>query len=156
MWAAANRTLTEGTVPTDAVVSGNKITVYRGTTWSIPITGLGEIDIDDDVLYFTVKAKKEDTDASAKLQLRVGGADPGLLRFNGANATRGNGEIEITDATAGDVIVRVDESVTADAVPRSLQAPTMYYDFKHISGGVAEVKAPGLFVIEADVTRAIT
>jgi len=134
-------------------VSGTAITVYRGTTWIIPLTGLGDISTYD-TLYFSVKARVDDSDNDA--YLRVRNAAAGLERFNQAAPTAAtNGTITIDDAIAGDITITVQEIETQNISSRK----GLSYDVKGVDddGNVVLLSlGKGQFNIGGDVTRKIT
>lgn len=153
VWASASRTLTQGAASVTAAVSGDTITVYRGTTWSIALTGLGDISAYDTV-YFSVKHKVDDSDDNA--WLRVKDAASGLLRFmKAAPAAATNGTITIDDAVAGDITITINEAETAGVTVRD----DLYYDIKGVDNdGQVDLLSFGdkAFNISGDITRAIT
>lgn len=150
-WSSATRTLTQGAASIQAIVDGSDITVYRGTTWVISLTGLGSLS-NYDTIYFSVKRRTEDSEDNAIL--RVKNDANGLERFNkAAPVAATNGTITIDDAGNGDITITVQEGETAGA-------PTVgcVYDVKGVDddGQVDLLSSGGRFTIKADVTRAIT
>ena len=149
----STRTLTQAAANVIAAVSGSSITVYRGTTWSISLTGLGDISAYD-TIYFSVKEKLSDADSSA--YLRVRNAASGLERFNKAAPTAAaNGTIAIDDAGAGNITITVQEEETVNAP----LLDAFYYDVKGVDddGNVDLLSVgSGQFTVAGDVTRAIT
>ena len=153
VWTNSTRTLTQSAASVTAAVSGSTITVYRGTTWSISLTGLGDISTYDTV-YFSVKENLSDSDDNAIL--RVKNSASGLLRWNKAAVlTDTNGVITIDDAAAGNITITVLEAETASAPVASSYS----YDIKGVDNdGQTDMISIGLdsFVVAGDVTRAIT
>jgi len=136
---------------TDALTGAN-ISRRRGDTWSIEITGLGDL-TDQDKLWLTVKEldDEEADDADALLQITEG---DGLLVLNrSSDVTDTDASITIDDDAAGDITVAVAASVTAQ-LPRG----TYRYDLQKLEDEDeatenTETIAEGQFTISADVTR---
>lgn len=150
-WAGVAVTAGNEAASVVGVVSAGNITVYRGTTWTISLTGIGVLTAYDKV-YFTVKSQPSETDSQALLQAYNAAA--GLLVFNGATpAADTDGTVTIDDAGAGDITVTVQPGVTAAAPPG-----TYRYDVKGVDldGSVVELSAGGKFVVLSDITRATT
>jgi hypothetical protein len=143
--------LTTPVATVTAAVSGTTITVYRGTTWLINITGLGNISAYD-TIYFSVK--KFPTDEEADAVLRVYNDASGLLRFNGAEPIAAtNGFIIINDATTGDITITVKPAETVSAPAAS----ALDYDIKGVDdNGNVVLLAYGTesFAISPDITQA--
>lgn len=135
-----------------AAVSGTTITVYRGTTWVIALTGLGNISAYD-TIYFSVK--RYPTDSEDDAIVRVYNDASGLLRFNGAAPSAAtNGTITIDDATDGDITITIQEEET-DGAPI---LDCLDYDIKGVDDdGNVVMLAYGAekFTITADITQAI-
>lgn len=134
-------------ITTVNVVDGGTITVRRGTTWRIQLNGLGDI-ADREKLYLTFKLSKDHADSKAIAQWEE---TQGLLRFNGAAATAGDGEMEVQDEDEGDTLTTLEAEVSADA-PRITAG---HWDVKIVrDSGRVDVITEGELVITEDVTRA--
>lgn len=130
-----------------ATLTGDDITVRRGDSFSVTITGLGDIS-GRTKLWFTVKACAAGADASAIVQIEE---TAGLLYINGAAAgTPANGSITVDDAVAGDITVALDEVETA-----KLAAAALVYDVQVLDTGAVTTLAAGDALVTADVTRAV-
>jgi len=153
VWTNSTRTLTQSAASVTAAVSGDTITVYRGTTWTIALTGLGDISTYDKI-YFSAKASLDDADTEA--YLRVYNNASGLERINQAAPTAAtNGTITIDDAAAGDITITINEAETTGLPIIS----GLSYDIKGIDNdGDVDLISIGSkeFNIAGDVTRAIT
>lgn len=149
----ASVSLTTPVASVTAAVTGSTITVYRGTTWIISLTGLGNISAYD-TIYFSVK--RYPTDSEADAIVRVYNNASGLLRFNGAEPSAAtNGTITIDDATDGDITITIQEAETDDAPV----IDCLDYDIKGVDDdGNVVMLAYGAekFTITADITQAIT
>ena len=148
VWNYSARTLTQSAASVVAVVAGTSVTVTRGDTWVISITGLGAL-TSRTKLWFTAKRATGDADAEAILQLEE---TAGLVYANGAapsDPTKGT--LAVTDVAAGDITVTVDETVTDDAEIRS----GMFYDIQVLIAGVVSTLSSGTFAVSGDVTRAV-
>lgn len=132
-----------------AVSSSGAVSVYRGTTWNVPLTGLPDMS-DYDTVYLTIKRRLEDEDEDAIMQLST---DGGLLILNGATAaTAANGTLTKNGTTGLDAWV--EESETATVAPW-----TYYYDVKGVDadGDTAMLAHPALlWSVVADVTRKVS
>jgi hypothetical protein len=155
VWGYATRTLTNIS-STASTVNGSTLTLYRGASWSIALTGLGNI-TGYSKLWFTVKTLTKHTDAQSVVQVledsATAGVD-GLTYLNGAPASDGaQGAITVNDATAGNITITLDEAASALLTP----ATKIHYDVKVLNSGTVTVLADGVgkFNISADVTRTI-
>ena len=134
---------------TATTVTSSEISDYRGDRWSISITSLGDISgRTGEKLYFTVKRDKvDDYDAAALVQV---GETTGLIRINGAAAgTAANASITVSDASAGDITIVVEETETAKLPVLN----DIYFDVKMVDSNGTKTLTNGTFNILADVTR---
>ena len=115
VWSYMPRTLTQAAFVIEAALVGDSLTIQRGDTLSLSITGLGDIS-GRDSLYFALKNNLNlDTDAQALLLLEEAA---GLTVLNGAaHATVADGSITIDDAVAGDITITIKPAATALLVP---------------------------------------
>jgi hypothetical protein len=149
VWAYAARTLTITAAQLAAVVAGTDLTLHRGDTWTISLTGLGNISTRTK-LWFTVKNSRRQTDAQAVLQIEE---TAGLLIVNGAVAgTAAHGAITVTDATLGNITITLDEAESALVVPGDSYSWDMQM---RTTAGAILTLTQGSAAIEADVTRAV-
>ena len=149
VWGHDTRTLTQSAASVAAAVAGSDITIHRGDTVTITVTGLGDIS-GRTKLWFTVKVKKHQPDAEAIIQIEE---TAGMIYVNGAAAAVSDrSTFTVDDEAAGDVTIVLDGADTVDLEPR----PDMYYDFQYLTAdGDPITKSPGSCDITADVTRAI-
>lgn len=84
------------------------LTWYVYDTVVQAFAGLGDLEQYDDIVL-TVKARLTDPDASALAQVS---RYAGLLIIDGAAATAANGDITVTDVSAGDLTVRIASAET--------------------------------------------
>lgn len=152
IWANADRTLTMTAAEAAAAISGSKITITRGDTLIVSITGLGSL-AGYVSLDFTVKDHRDDADSAAVVWVRknASGENDGLLIFNGAAGTAENGSITIDDEDAGDITIRVEAEETDDLVERD----NLYYDVQMITASTVTTKTDDRAEIVADVTKAV-
>jgi len=150
MWAYATRTLTQTAAQVAAILAGSDITVQRGDTLSVALTGLGNIAARTK-LYFTVKVNpSRDPDTAAILKIEE---TAGLTVVNGvAYTTVANGDITVDDEADGDVTITVDEAVTA----LLMVASGLYYDIQMVSAAGVVTLTAGRMTVAADVTRAVS
>lgn len=146
-WAAAVRTLTSSAAATAATVAGSSITITRGDTASISITGLGSLALRTK-LWFTVKNKHSDADTASVLQVEETG---GLLYLNGAATTITNATLVVDDEAAGNITVTIKAAATA-----ALSPSTYSYDVQQLTSDPAvHTETAGTFTVSADYTRAV-
>lgn len=148
VWAYATRTLTQAAASVVAAVTGSNVTVYRGTRWSIALTGL-PTNTGYTAILFSVKRFDSDTDADAIFQVRT---TTGLTAFDGApTVTAGQAAIAVNSATA--------ITVTAEAATTVYATPGVYsYGVKYLdaSGYPSQASIGGTFRIVGDIPRSIT
>lgn len=148
VWAYATRTLTMTAAQIVALLDGTTMTITRGQTVSIPITGLGNISARTK-LYLTIKDALGDADADAIVQIEE---TAGLLRLNGVAGTAGQGSLTVTNATTGAITVGLLPVASA-----TLPAPQNYrYDVRMIAGAVVTPLTQGVFTVNPEVTKAIS
>lgn len=152
-WAAPVRTLTSSAAQTAATVEGDNITVTRGDTWTIAITGLGDL-TGYVSLDFTVKTNsgKADTAATLRIRKNASAVDDGLLILNGAAGTAAQGSIAIDSLAAGNITITVAAASTAQLEPRS----AYYYDIQMITASAVQTLTSGELAVVADVTKAVS
>lgn len=144
------RTLSQSMIAIlSSLIEGSSITITRGDSVSVSITGLGNLE-ERTQLWFTVKARPStDTDAQSKIQITQ---DGGLLRLNGAAADdSAGGALTVDDEIDGDVTITLAASVSAQLGP----AASWRWDIQVAQPGPG-VWTPraGVFLVDADVTRA--
>lgn len=153
------RTLTQSMVAIlSSMIQGNKITVTRGDTCTIPIIGLGDLS-GRDGLWFTVKMHPaHESDEQAKIQVTE---DDGLLRLNGEAATAGDAAITVDDEVNGDITITL-SAATMAALNTSGTFPSRTAVKSWSWRWDVQVRQPGpgvwtprsgAFVVEEDVTR---
>jgi hypothetical protein len=148
VWSRATRTLTQSAASVTAVVSGSDITVTRGDSWSISLTGLGSI-ANRSNTWFSVKGTFDDADTAALVMIDT---TTGLLYLNGAAAaTAANGSITIDDEDDGDITIALDEVESAKLTPRSKYK----YDVQvRRTTNAVNTLTSGDLTVSSDVTRA--
>jgi len=153
VWSYATRTLTQAAASVTAAVSGSDITIRRGDTLSAALTGLGSLS-GYVSLDFMVKVKKSDADNDSIIWIRknASGEDDGLLRFNKASATAGDGSITIDDSDDGDIKINLSADRAAELEKRS----DLYYDVQMITASAVTTKTDGNADVVEDVTRAVS
>jgi hypothetical protein len=148
VWAAAVRTLTQSAAQVTAIVQGSDITVRRGDTWSITLTGLGNIS-SRTKLYFTVKASTDSPDTAALLKVEE---SAGLQILNGSSSvTAGDASITVNSAVTGSITIALAAAKSA-GLPATRE--DYYYDVQMVTASAVSTLTDGNFTVEADVTRA--
>ena len=149
VWAYASRTLTQTAAVIAAILEGSVVSVYQYTTWTISLTGLGDISARSK-LYFTAKGNLDDDDDDDATILQVEETD-GLLYIGGADADdSAMATLVVDNETTGAITVTVDDSVTGLDNQRGL------YDVKMITAaGTVSVLTISTFKIVSVVTKAV-
>lgn len=146
IWSNSTRTLTQSAAAIAAAVAGSDISIQRGDTVTIALTGLGDI-TGRSKLWFTVKRDDNHTDAQSVLQVEETG---GLLYLNGATTTTSNATLVVDDAAAGDITITLKPAATA-----TLDDATMY-DIQVLVGAAVTTLTTGGCSVSRDVTRAVS
>lgn len=119
---------------------GDRITGRIADTWVIELTGVGELTGVDE-LWFSVKLTP-DSDEAASLFLSL---SEGLVRINGSEAPDASqGSVVVEDATAGNVRITVDESITSQLWPTT----TARWALKQLLDGATTTLTAGDFTIQ--------
>lgn len=148
VWAYAARTLTQGAASVTAAVTGSSVTVYRGTRWSIALTGL-PTNTGYTAILFSVKRFDSDTDADAIFQVRT---TTGLTAFDGApTVTAGQAAITVNSSTA--ITITAEAATTQYATPGVYSYGVKYFDG---SGFPSQASIGGTFRVVGDIPKAIT
>lgn len=156
IWAYVSRTLTQTLASITSTIQGTTITIQRGDTLTIPVTGLasntGYVSID-----FTVKRTKYDPDEAALICIRknASGVGDGLLYVNGQAPT-----VAGLLATVGSITVVSATSITialSAAATKLLPAPITngYYDIQYIFASTVLTASQGTCAIDDDVRQAV-
>jgi hypothetical protein len=146
IWNYVSRTLTQTAAQITAILSGSTITVHRGDTITINLTGLGSL-VGRTKLWFTVKTLDGDSDTAAILQIEE---TSGLIRLNGAAGTALQGSLTVTDATLGNLTISLVPAASAQLVAQQ----TYRYDVQKLTGTVVNTLTQGAFTVQTDVTKA--
>lgn len=151
VWAYTVRTLTgvAGVLTVvSPVASSGAISIRRGDTVLIVLTGLGNISARTK-LYFTVKDNLQASDAESIIQIEE---TAGLLVLNGASAaTSSDGSIVVNDAVEGNITVTLKAALTNVLAIQS----GWRYDAQIVTATSVNTLAEGTASIIADVTRMI-
>lgn len=134
-------------VASAAGLSAGTLTVLRGDTLSVSLTGLGSL-AGRTKLWFTAKRQPSlELDSASVVQITETG---GLLYLNGAAASAGGGSLVVTDAALGAVTVGLTAGTTA-----LLGVGRSHYDLQMLTAAGVVTLATGRFVVEPDVTRVV-
>ncbi len=150
-WLSATRTLTQPAATVAAIVAGSAITLHRGDSQAISITGLGNISTRSK-LWFTAKNNKGDADASAIMQIEE---TAGLVYFYGAAAASPTlADITVTNETSGNITINLDKAYSALLA----RASGRFYDiqWKATTSACIYTASEGEFNVSEDVTRAVS
>ena len=128
------------------------ISVRRGDSWIIDITGIGDISARTK-LWFCAKENpdtEEDSEAVVKIEETAG-----LQVIAGSAASvAGNATITVTDENAGDITITVKAVETKKTSTTTSARWDVQWQEADVDG--AESNDGGLFKITGDVTRDIT
>ena len=134
------------TVSVRTIPTGDDLDLQRGDTWSITFYRLGNIS-GRDKLWFTLKDDKDDTDATAWVQIEE---SAGLEYIAGAAAsTSANGSIAVTDAALGNLTV----TLAAVESAKLADVGNLYYGVQMLDDPVVTTMVSGRAVMMGDVTR---
>lgn len=149
VWTYATRTLTAVTVAGPGTqVDGGAITALRGDSFSVSLTGLGNITARTK-LWFTAKRRTGQTDAQAEIQIIEA---TGLAVIAGSAAAAGNGSLAVTNAATGAVTLALSAVETAKMPPGDMLA----WDIQMATAAGVTTLAVGTLTFSADVTLATT
>lgn len=146
IWTYATRTVSQSAASVTAAVSGSDITILRGDTVTISLTGIGSL-VGRDKLWFTAKHSTNDPDTASVIQIEE---TAGLLYFNGAAATAAHGSLTVTDEDAGNIDIVIKGASGASLVPGAL-----VYDVQMLIDVDPTTKAQGYAEVVGDVTKAV-
>ncbi len=145
---ASTRTLTQSAAQVAAIVAGSTITVMRGDSWSISLTGLGSL-ATRSKLWFTAKRHHGDADTTSVIQIRLAG---GLIYLNGAAGIAGDGSLTVDDEDKGNITIALAASSSKLLPPGSYD-----YDVQMLTTtGAVQTMTNGVLTIVGDYTRAVT
>jgi hypothetical protein len=154
VWSYSPRSITQSVASTVVPSAAGAISIIRGDTTSISLTGLGDLTAAEK-LDFTVKRHNSDSDSNAVLRIHLTvpavPLEDGLITLLGsAYDYPADGEIAIDDAIAGNITITIQARATADLPLVS----NLYYDIQTIeSSGSVRTHTIGLFSIVGDITR---
>lgn len=121
-------------------VSGNTISVFKGTNWNINISGVGDT---ANEFYFTLKRNASISDENCTLQLNTSG----VKYFNQVPQNNVSGVLNYTD----DVInVSVNPTLTSQIQPGKYS-----WDIKGVDTDVS-IRSFGFWNVKEDITDAIS
>lgn len=128
-------------------ITGNEITVRAGDSWTIQLDALGFI-VGATKLWFSVKACAANSDASSVVFLEEAA---GLTVINAqAWATPSDGTITVSDATAGDITIAIQEAATLGTSSGTWAVKALQAD------GSAVTLATGTFTVQSAQVKAIS
>ena len=134
------------TVSVRTIPTGDDLDLQRGDTWSITFYRLGDIS-GRDKLWFTLKDDKDDTDATAWVQIEE---SAGLEYIAGAVAgTSANGSIAVTNAVLGNLTV----TLAAVESAKLADVGNLFYDIQMYDDPAVTTLVRGRAVMMGDVTR---
>ncbi len=148
-WGYSSRTLTQAAAVVTSILTGSVITVQRGDSLNLSVTGLGNISSREE-FWFTVKEHRDDADANSILMVTTGSK----LRYvqKGAPSSSNNGIITVDNATLGNVTLTVSASEMDDLLP----ARGLVYDFQmRATSGSVSTLSSGVAHIVSDITRSV-
>jgi hypothetical protein len=137
---------------TTAVV-GSTVTIHRGDTVTISLTGLGNISTRTK-LWFTVKDSVQDHDTQSKVMVRE---NVGLIYVNGMTPTQAglttvDAALNVTDETTGAVTIILSAALTAMLTPDT----GLVYDIQMLTTSGVTTLTSSTATVVGDVTQAIS
>jgi hypothetical protein len=148
VWSQPTRTLTQSALQIAAIVSGSGLTVHRGDTLVINLTGLGNL-TGRTSLWFTAKQRAAQGDAEAQLQVEE---SEGLLVLAGSVPTEEEtATLVVTDEVAGNVTVAISAAASRKLTPTT----TGVWDVQVRMSDTVSTLSHGSLKIVADVTQRI-
>lgn len=153
VWTHSNRTLTYPVATLTEVIPGSSISILRGDTIELQITGLGPL-TGYTAIDFMVKSNRQDPDVSSILWIRKNstGISDGLLILNKSTALDPlMGSIAIDNEAAGDLTITLSAEASVFLQPGKGQG----YEIQLIQNADVRTLSTGTFNILADIIRAI-
>lgn len=147
-WAVGGYSLSVSSSSSSSTcISGTQVTMHKGDSISVAITGLGDIS-GRAKLWFTAKKRATDVDASAKIFMEE---TDGLTVLEGDDPGAGEtGSITVNDDNNGDVTIEL----TADASAQLNASSSSVWDIQMKDGsGTVTTLARGSFDVTEDVTK---
>jgi hypothetical protein len=151
IWGSASRTLTQSAASVAAAVIGDTITIVRGDTATISLTGLGSL-ANISKLYFTVKARSEDADTDSLIMIEQ---TAGLMYINGEAGTAANGTLTVTNSSTGALTIMLTAEESAK-LPTHLTDALYDVEIVRSAGAPVSTLTSGAFIISEDITRAVS
>ncbi|MHB9032338.1 MAG: hypothetical protein ACYC6L_04735 [Anaerolineae bacterium] len=149
VWGYASRTLTQSAASVAAAVSGSAITITRGDTVTVSLTGLGSL-AGRSKLYACFKTNKGYADSQSTMLIEE---TAGITVLNGAAyATTTDVTLTVNDENVGNITF-----VFKPAVSSVLPIENGYYDVQMVTAaGAVTTKSSSNYQVSADVTRAVS
>lgn len=153
VWTYAARVLTSTAASTIATITGSAISIQRGDTTSISLTGLGNISTRTK-LWFTIKDSVQDHDTQSKVMVRE---NVGLIYVNGMTPTQAglaasDAALNVTDETTGAVTIVLSAMLTAMLTPDT----GLVYDIQMLTASGVTTLTSSTATVVGDVTQAIS
>lgn len=152
VWAYPIRALTVSSVKPRTLVEGDQFSIYKDTSITIPITGLGDISGYSN-LWFTIKREQDLELADAQSIVHMDYLT-GLLYINKAVATAGHGAVMLDDLTLGNLRATITKDGAALLPVYAKEA--LRWEVKGVAGAVVDILLQGTCYIQPAVTRKIT
>ena len=148
IWSAASRTLTQSAEQVAAAVSGSSITITRGDTVTVSLTGLGSL-AGRSKLYSAFKTNKGLADSQATMLIEE---TAGITVLNGATHTATTDvTLTVMDEVVGNITF-----VFKPPVSSLLPVEGGYYDVQMVTAaGVVTTVTGSTYQVSADVARVI-
>lgn len=148
IWAQSIRTLTNTGVSAVTPAPGDPLEIYRDTTVTISLTGLGAM-TGYTKIWFTVKEDLEDLDTASVLQVDTA---VGLKYIDGAAGTASDGTLVPNESAGTAEITLLQASAALLPVYAAYAIP---WDLKMLNNSVVSLLAEGTIYIKSTPTRTI-
>jgi hypothetical protein len=129
-------------IPANSIpqISGTNITVFKGTTWNINVSGVGNNATD---FYFTLKSHGGSSDLNSAIQLNTSG----LVYFNNSLQNDNTSKITYSSNNSGTLNIYIKPELTSQISPVKY-----YWDIKAIDSETSIVSF-GSWHVKEDITN---
>jgi hypothetical protein len=146
VWSYGTRTLTQTGASLAAVVDGTSLTLHRGDTLSLSLTGVGNIS-SRNKLWWAWKDSPNRPDSESQLYVEE---TLGLVYVGGSTPTTGqSASITVTNATTGNLTITVSAAAMA-----ALSAASGTWELQMLSGSTVTTLQSGTVEVTSDVVLA--
>lgn len=153
VWSYGTRTLTMTATEIENALTGANLSLIRGDTYTVSITGLGDL-TGYDAILMTAKDDYSAADSEALFQVRLNNpstSDGLIYAWNLSSPTASYGSITVDNLTAGNITVYIDEEIT-----KYFPVANYHYDIQLIRNSVVTTLVIAELAVTEDYTRVTT